>query len=167
MTTSEVRLNLSKRALFACALSLGLFACMPPQAPAQAVSDVARDFNIATRFGRMDVAMEHTAKDRQRELMDHRAAWGGEIRVLDIELAQLNLEDTALADVLVDVSWVRMNEGLLRATRIKQRWENPGGGWKLGGEERVSGDVGLLGESVIVLRPEGPRDVHFPVKTIR
>jgi hypothetical protein len=144
-----------------------LSGCLTSQNPAQTVSDVARDFNVATRFGRMDVAMEHTSEAIQREFVEHHADWGGEIRVLDVELSQLKLEDTSAAEVFVDVSWVRMNEGMLRATRLKQRWENPGGGWKLSAEERQSGDIGLLGESVVVLRPEGPRDVHFPVKTIR
>jgi hypothetical protein len=144
-----------------------LSGCIPSQNPAQTVSEVARDFNVATRFGRMDVAMEHTSEALQREFTEHHADWGGEIRVLDVELSRLKLEDTSSAEVFVDVSWVRMNEGMLRATRLKQRWENPGGGWKLSAEERQSGDIGLLGESVVVLRPEGPRDVHFPVKTIR
>jgi hypothetical protein len=147
-------------------LVISLCACIPPRAPAQTVSEVARDFNVATRFGRMDVAMEHTADAHQREFVEHRANWGRDIRVLDVELAQLALTSSESADVFVDVSWVRMDEGWLRSTRLKQRWENPGGGWKLGAEERASGDVGLLGESVVVLRPEGPRDVHFPVKTI-
>ncbi len=144
-----------------------LLACIPPQVPAQQVTEVARDMNIAARFGRMDVAMDHTAEAHQVAFLESRAAWGHEVRVMDVELAQLELKTSEAAEVLVDVAWMRMDEGLLRSTRVKQRWANPGGGWKLSGEERLSGDVGLLGESVVVLRPEGRRDVHFPTKTIR
>lgn len=151
------------RLLFASAF----LACIPPQAPAQRVSEVARDFNIATRFGRMDVAMEHTARDHQQRFVQQRADWGRDVRVLDVELADLSLTSSDRAEVLVDVSWIRVDENWVRSTRLKQRWENPGGGWKLNGEERASGDIGLLGESVVVLQPNGPRDVHFPVKTIR
>lgn len=142
-------------------------ACIPPQAPSQAVSDVARDLNLATRFGRMDVALEHTSSEHQSAFLEKRASWGTQIRVVDVELSQLKLSSTEAAEVFVDVAWVRMNEGTLRSTRLRQHWENPGGGWKLSREERVAGDVGLLGESVVVLQPEGRRDVHFPVKTIR
>jgi hypothetical protein len=142
-------------------------ACLPPHAPAQQVSDVARDLNVAARFGRMDVALEHTSKEHQPEFMARRSEWGRDIRVVDIELASLELKSTEAAVVLVDVAWMRMNEGLLHSTRLEQRWENPGGGWKLQSEERASGDVGLIGEKVVVLRPERPRDVHLPAKTIR
>jgi hypothetical protein len=143
-----------------------LGACMPSQVPAREVSDVARDFNIATRFGRMDVAAEHTSEAQRGQFLASRSEWGKDVRVMDIELAQLDVPDSEKAEVLVDVSWVRIDENLLRSTRLRQNWENPGGGWQLSSEERVSGDVGLLGESVMVLRPE-LRDTHFPTKTIR
>lgn len=141
-------------------------ACMPSQVPAREVSDVARDFNIATRFGRMDVAAEHTSEAHRSEFLASRAEWGSNVRVLDVELARLDVPDSEKAEVIIDVSWVRMDENLLRSTRLRQNWENPGGGWQLSGEQRLSGDVGLLGESVTVLRPE-LRDAHFPTKTIR
>jgi hypothetical protein len=138
---------------------------VPP--PAQALSEVARDVNVATRFGRMDVAMEHLTKEHRNEFSRQRADWGHEIRVLDVELAQLDLQSTKEAKVLVDVSWMRMDEGLLRSTRVKQNWENSGSGWELGAEERLAGDIGLLGEDVVVLHPAGAHDAHFPVTTIR
>lgn len=155
------------RLLFARAVSLLFFACIPPQAPAQQVSDVARDLNVAARFGRMDVALEHTAQSHQPEFMARRAEWGRDIRVVDVELSEFALHSPDAADVIVDVAWTRMDEGLLRSTRLKQHWENPGGGWKLSAEERTQGALGLFGENVVVLRPDRPRDVHFPSKTIR
>lgn len=143
-----------------------LVGCMPMWAPAQQINDVARDVNVATRFGRMDVAMEHTSESHRSEFMRTRADWGKDIRVLDVELSKLELKKTDAAEVFVDVSWVRMDEGVLRSTRLKQTWLNNGDDWKIDAEERLSGDIGLLGENVVVLRPDAPRDVHFPVKTL-
>ena len=143
-----------------------LGACMPTQVPARDVSDAARDLNLATRFGQMDVAVEHTSEKHRKRFLDSRADWGAGVRVVDVELAQLNVPDTETAEVIVVVSWVRSDEGLLRSTRIRQNWQNPGGGWQLDGEERIAGDFGLLGENVMILRPES-RDTHFPTKTIR
>lgn len=140
--------------------------CMPMGAPAQQINDVARDVNVATRFGRMDVAMEHTSEAHRSEFMRTRADWGKEIRVLDIELSKLELKKLDSAEVFVDVSWVRMDEGVLRSTRVKQTWLNNGDDWQIDAEERLSGDIGLLGENVVVLRPDAPRDVHFPVKSL-
>jgi hypothetical protein len=115
----------------------------------------------------MDVAMEHLVPAHKDEFVRQRADWGTEIRVLDVELAQLDIKSHGAAEVLVDVSWVRMNEGLLRSTRVQQDWQNSGSGWELGGERRFAGDIGLLGENVVVLHPEAASDVHLPSKTIR
>jgi hypothetical protein len=175
MTTSEaIRRAISSdfgarcmRCIVSGVVMCWLSACVPSQVPSQQVSEVARDLNVATRFGRMDVAVEHTAEAHRSDFLKHRAAWGNEVRVMDVEFAQLDMQASDKANVLVDISWMRMNEGLLRSTRLKQNWHNPGGGWKLEGEERVAGDLGLLGENVTVLRPEAQPDVPFPTKTIR
>jgi hypothetical protein len=144
-----------------------LVGCMPLGAPSQQISDVARDVNVATRFGRMDVAIEHTSEAYRAEFLRQRAEWGKEVRVLDVELSKLELTSSDAAEVFVDVGWVRMNEGLLRSTRVKQLWQNQENDWQLDSEERLSGDVGLLGENVVVLRPDAPRDVHLPAKTLQ
>jgi hypothetical protein len=154
------------RTYLAWMLVSALGACMPSQVPAREVSDVARDFNLAARFGRMDVAAERTSDAHRSQFLASRAEWGKDLRVLDVELANLDVPDSEKAEVIVDVSWVRVDENLLRSTRLRQSWENPGGGWQLSAEQRIGGDVGLLGESVMVLRPE-TRDAHFPTKTIR
>jgi hypothetical protein len=143
-----------------------LVGCLPSQVPAREVSDVARDLNLATRFGRMDLAAEHTSEAHRKRFLESRAEWGTDLRVVDVEVARMNVPDASKAEVIVDVSWVRADEQLLRSTRIRQDWENPGGGWLLSGEQRIAGDLGLLGEDVVVLRPE-TQDVHFPSKTIR
>ncbi|MEY4549496.1 MAG: hypothetical protein RL685_5691 [Pseudomonadota bacterium] len=155
--------------VFGCVGAMGLLsACLPMGAPARKISDVARDVNVATRFGRMDVALEHTAEGHRSEFLRQRADWGKEIRILDVEITRLDMKkDEDSADVFVDVGWVRMSEGLLRSTRVKQQWKNQENDWQLDAEERLSGDIGLLGENVVVLHPEAPRDVHFPVKTLQ
>lgn len=154
------------RAHWAWAMVLALGACMPSQVPARQVSEVARDLNIAARFGRMDVAAEHTSEAHRKRFLESRADWGTDVRVVDVELAELKVPDSENAEVIVDVSWMRIDEGMLRSTRIRQDWQNPGGGWQLNGEQRIAGDFGLLGENVTFLRPE-TRDAHFPTKTIR
>jgi hypothetical protein len=144
-----------------------LAACQPMNTPARKVSDIARDANLAARFGRMDVAVEHTAPAHRSEFLRQRADWGKEIRILDVEITKLELKDADTAEVFVDVGWVRMSEGLLRSTRVKQAWQSEESDWQLAAEERLSGDLGLLGEPVVYLRPEAPRDVHFPVRTLQ
>jgi hypothetical protein len=134
---------------------------------AQDVTDVARDLNVAARFGRMDMAAESTTDELRDSFVQRRAQWGRDLRVVDTELARLTMKGKDEAEVYVDVSWMRIDENLLRGTRLKQMWRNPGGGWKLAEESRESGDVGLFGERVVVLKPEPVGDARFPTKVIR
>ncbi len=148
-------------------LALGLGACFAPPSQSQRVTDAARDLNIAARFGRMDIAVEHAARGARQSFLDRRSTWGHNLRVLDVQLSGLQLKDDKHATVDVDISWERMNEGMLRQTRVAQLWrDTEKGGWQLVREKRVAGDMGLFGEEVEVLHPEH-RDVHFPSKTIR
>lgn len=142
--------------------------CMTPPSPSQRVADAARELNMAARFGRMDVAMGHTSSGARDHFVRRRGEWGKEVRVVDFELAGLEMSDADHAVVVVDISWVRLREGTLRGTRVAQTWKNGDeGGWRLVREKRVAGDVGLFGEPVVVLHPRQSGDVHFPSKTIR
>lgn len=142
--------------------------CMAPPSPSQRVADAARELNLAARFGRMDVALERTSEGAREHFLRRRSEWGKDVRVVDVELAGLDMPDSEHAKVLVDVSWVRLEESVLRSTRVEQRWKNETRqGWQLVRERRFAGDYGLFGESVTVLHPEPRGDVHFPSKTIR
>ncbi len=149
------------------ALALGLGACFAPPSQSRRVTDAAREMNIAARFGRMDIAVEHAARGARQSFLERRADWGHNLRVLDVQLSGLKLKDLHHATVDVDISWERMNEAMLRQTRVAQLWrDTEKGGWQLVREKRVAGDIGLFGEEVEVLRPV-QHDVHFPSKTIR
>ena len=144
---------------------LVLGGCMAPPSQAQRVTEVARELNMAARFGRMDVALSHTAKGAREAFLERRGQWGRRLRIVDVELAGLSLSEATKAKVQVDVAWVRVDESQLRNTRVAQVWKDDGG-WRLVREKRVAGDLGLFGEKVDVLRPAS-RDVHFPSRTIR
>ena len=148
----------------ACALLLG--ACMMPPPASEKATDAARELNIAARFGRIDIAAGRAASEERSEFIRRRAMWGGEIRVVDVELAGLTMPDSDHAVFQVDYSWMRLNEDTLRSTRISQRWTSLKGPWALESEQRVAGDVGLFGEHVQVLRPT-QRDTQFATKVIR
>jgi hypothetical protein len=86
---------------------------------------------------------------------------------VDVELASMTMPDGDHAEIQVDYAWTRIDEGVLRTTRVAQNWEDVGGGWKLVRERRLQGDLGLFGEPSP--KPEtGPHpDVHFATKTIQ
>lgn len=151
------------------ALGLSLFCgCMQPPSNAARLTEAAREMNLAARFGRLDLAAEHTANGAREHFLKRRVQWGGDVRVVDVQLSGLDMKDDTNAVVHVDVAWMRMNEGELKVTRVGQQWQERKSGWRLVRERRVSGDLGLFGEPMAKTEPKAPSpDVHFPSKTIR
>lgn len=146
--------------------AVALAACIGGVTPASRVSEAAQELNVAARFGRMDVSLERVAPTYRDEFAKRHAAWGNSIRVNDSEFSGMILRDRDHAEVYVAVTWQRLDEADLRTTTVTQKWTDEKGSWRLAGEERTSGDLGLLGEEVKVVRPEGARrDVQF--ETIR
>ena len=117
----------------------------------------------------MEVAAEHAAPNTRHKFLERRQLWGGTIRVVDVELAAMERKGEEQAELLVNIAWTRMDEGVLRGTTIKQYWRNVSpGGWLLEREQRVSGDHGLMGDAVRnenALTTAHP-DVHFETKTL-
>jgi hypothetical protein len=142
--------------------------CFRPPGPAEEAGDAAREFNATARFGDLGAVIGMTATGVREELATRRAEWGKDVRVVDLELAGITMEDREHANVIVDFSWTRLNEGTLKTTRVLQVWNNETGNWTLTREKRVGGDLGLFGEPVAALEaPEPHRDVHFETRVIR
>lgn len=121
---------------------------------------------MAARWGNVQVAAGLTEDDIRGEFLTRRAGWGESLRILDTELAGIELTDSSNATVFVDVSWLRMDEATLRVTRLEQKWRNTGGSWRMASERRQGGDLGLLGEPVernVETRPAA----QFPTRVIR
>jgi hypothetical protein len=140
------RRTLVLSALVSSALALANGGCTPPTR-ADKLTDAAYDMNMATRFGRMDVAMSYVGEKSRRKFLDMHAGWGRGIRISDLEFAGLDMPKEGEAIVLVHVSWQRVDESTLRTTSIKQKWiDHEDHGWLIAEEARVGGEPGLLGE---------------------
>ena len=69
------------------------------------------------------------------------------------------------AETCVKIAWYRANEGDLRVTTLKQKWHSDAkGDWKLTEEQRLDGDLGLLGEPPVPVTAvtEVPKRSQFP-----
>jgi hypothetical protein len=69
-------------------------------------------------------------------------------------------------DIVVHVSWYTPEQQELRSTLLQQTWHNKTDSWQLMAETRMDGDIGLLGESVVVEAPT-ERKVPSQFPTIR
>lgn len=139
-------------------LLLLLTACgaLPPTG-LQRGQQTAQDFNMDARFGRNELVMNRVAPAEREEYALHHKAWGSGVRVADVELVGIKPHGDADFDVFLRVSWYRMEEQDLKSTTLKQSWHQKTDDWLLASEQRLEGDLGLLGETVVVEQPAGPR----------
>jgi hypothetical protein len=163
-TTVRLRVGL---AALAVALWIPICAGCAGQTRSTKLQDAAYNFNMATRFGRMDVATEMVSSKAVSQFVEHHSAWGSSVRIVDVEFRGLQFTDKDKAVVFVAVGWQRNDEQDLRVTQLAQVWTYEESDWRLTEERRTSGDVGLLGEPTTLLRPESREDAHFPSVTIR
>src|SRR5262245_56353844 len=140
--------------------------CGAPVTAAARAQEAANALNLDARFGRMELAVEKVAPQGRDMFLSHRQGWGSKVRVVDSELAGLKVDKDKEdeAEVCVRVAWQRVDEGDLHVTKVKQKWKDFRGDWKLVGEERLDGEVGLLGEPV-QRAPVERKNAQFP--TIR
>jgi hypothetical protein len=134
--------------------------------PAKA-QEAALELNLNARFGRMEMAAEHISPKARDGFFERRRAWGGSVRVADYDLTGLKIIGEDDAESYVKIAWYRANEGDLRVTTVKQKWHSDAkGDWKLTEEQRVDGDVGLLGEPpaapTAAAAGAAPRRSQFP-----
>jgi hypothetical protein len=122
--------------------------------------DTAQEFNLNTRFGRNEIAIEHVAASAREEFTQHHRGWGTRVRLADVEVAGMHAKGERDVEVLVHATWYRPDEQELRETTLKQTWRDQNG-WQLIAEERIDGDIGLLGETVVY---EAPRERSAPAQ---
>lgn len=149
-------------------LALALTACMGAMTPAQKLDDAVKETNEAARFGRTDLAVERVAPASRAAFAKRHRFWGADVRIVDVEYAGVEKMSESEAVILVGFGWFRPSEGTLRTTTIRQTWKNDRGTgpWFLTDEERVGGDLGLLGEAVTVVKPERKNE-HFETTVIK
>lgn len=123
-----------------------LAACLAPPSAGQRLNDAAYELNVASRFGRGDIALERVAAETKRSFSASRAGWGRDILVVDAEIVAVRGIDDDDAQVDVTYTWQRKGESLMRTTQVVQDWRDEDRAWLLMKETRATGDVGLLGE---------------------
>ncbi|CAN5317383.1 hypothetical protein BH09MYX1_BH09MYX1_04770 [soil metagenome] len=140
-----------------------LVACLATPTGPAALQQTSQEFNLHTRFGRMEVAMSDVSDDYREEFTRRHSMWNGMLHVTDAEVAGMKFVDDDNADVVVRVGWYRSDVGDLCVTSVKQKWHRYKIAWRLDGEERLDGAIGILGEKVEIVRPEGPAaQAQFP-----
>jgi hypothetical protein len=148
--------------------SLAFGGCIGGISPAAKLDDAVKETNDAARFGRTDLAVERVLPASRAAFAKRHRLWGSEVRVVDVEYGGLEKMSEGEAVIVVGFGWFRPAEGVLRTTMVRQTWRNDRGRgpWYLDTEERVGGDVGLLGEAVTLVKPD-KKNAQFETTVIR
>lgn len=125
-------------------LALLFVACVPPAGPLERLTNSAHDLNVATRFARMDVAIALVDAERQGEFAARHAPWHRELRIVDLEMAGMQLVAAGEAEVQLSVMWHRLDDTDVRVTSIAQLWKQSGEDWRLVEEHSIGGAPGLF-----------------------
>jgi hypothetical protein len=160
--TTARRVPAPVRAFLVAFAAAAISGCPAPPTAIARGQQVASEFNQDARFGHTELSMEHVAPSAREAFAAGRRAWGTGLHVADLELQGMKAEGEHELDVFVRISWYRPEEQELRSTTVKQVWRDEGG-WQLTAENRLDGDVGLLGEPVVYQAPDPSRPrAQFP-----
>jgi hypothetical protein len=130
-----------------------LLACAGIGTPESHAQDAASNIAENERFGRLELVLEKVAPGLRPEFLRAHSAWGGRITIADTELGSFHMIGKEDSELNIRVTWYS-GEQELRSTLLHQKWHADKGNWLLTSEERLDGDIGLLGERVIVQAPE-------------
>jgi len=144
-------------------VSLGLLTgCPMPLSPAARMQEAAIELNTNSRFGRMELAVEHVAPTERDEFVAHRRGWGSRVQLADYEMVGARMKGDDDAEISVRYSWYHPDDGDLHTTVVRQKWKDHKGDWVLVGEARLDGDLGLFGEAVPAPPPRPHENLQFP-----
>ncbi len=144
-----------------------LSACAGIGTPASHAQEAAQNIAENERFGRIELVLEKVAPGARPDFVKAHAGWGGRITIADTELGNFHMTGKEDAEMNLRVTWYNASEQELRTTLLRQKWHGPQGNWLLMSEERIDGDIGLLGEKVVVQAPEeAPTHAQFPTVRI-
>jgi hypothetical protein len=133
--------------------AVAALACAGVGTPASHAQEAMSGLAENLRFGRTELVVERISPDLKDQFVKQHAAWGGRITIADTEFGNFKMIGKEDAEDTLKITWYDGSQEL-RSTLIHQKWHGPQGNWLLVSEERVDGDLGLLGETVVRQSPD-------------
>ncbi len=127
-------------------IAIASVGCLAPPSSAQKLTDNAIDMNTAMRFGRMDIAGDYVQQKARAAFAIEHAAWGKNLRIVDLEYSGMQLKEKDEAETYVTVSWQTVADPTMHETKVTQHWTSDKGRWSID-SETTEGDPGLLAKA--------------------
>ncbi len=139
-----------------------LVACGGISSPASHCQEAAQNVTENVRFGRAELVLMRVAPELKAEFVKTHQAWGGRITIADAELGNFQMKGKEDATFDLRVTWYDAVEQELRSTLLRQKWHSTKGEWFMTAEDRLDGDIGLVGEKLVMQAPEqAPTHAQF------
>ena len=112
--------------------------------PSQKLNERVQEYSDATRWNRMDIAVQMVAAEYRDAFVKSHSAWGRAVEVADSELIHIQIApDGNTATSTIAYSWYDLSAMTLARTVVKQQW-NISGTYAVTGEVVVEGAPELL-----------------------
>ena len=129
-------------AWLALAPTLLATACMSPgQRREESLQRLAHEFNDGVRWGREDAVLRCLPPEEARLMRARRADLGEDFVVADHEVTSIMMGAGAdKATVIAEFSWFNQRQGVVKKSRIEEKWEFVDAHWVVTSQRRLSGE---------------------------
>lgn len=112
--------------------------------PSQKLNERVQEYSDATRWNRLDIAMQMVTATYQEAFMRSHSGWGRSVEVADAEIVHIQVApDGNTATSTLAYSWYDLSAMTLARTVVRQRWDLREG-YRVMGEDVVEGEAQLL-----------------------
>jgi hypothetical protein len=131
-------------ALISLSVSGCTLANLTPQAR---FSEAAHTLNDASRWGQVDLALEHVSPRYMARFNERHREWGEEVSIAEVDLVRMQVApDRKSATSEISLSWFNDGGVMIKSSTISQKWEAEHGKFKLIDEAVRRGDPRVFAE---------------------
>lgn len=134
--------------------------------PSQKLNERVQEYGDATRWNRLDIAVQMVTPGYRDAFMKRHSAWGRAVEVADAELIHIQIApDGNTATSTLAYSWYDLSAMTLARTVVRQTWDIRNG-YQVMGEDVVEGAAELL-PVPSAEETDNPSDAHEAIATVR
>jgi hypothetical protein len=113
--------------------------------PQERFSEAAYTLNDASRWGQVDLALQHVSPRYVARFTDRHREWGDVVSIADVDLVRMQVSpDRKSATSEISLSWFNDGGVMVKSSTINQKWETEGGKFKLIDEAVRRGDPSVF-----------------------
>jgi hypothetical protein len=113
--------------------------------PQARFSEAAYTLNDASRWGQVDLALQHVSPRYQARFTERHREWGENVSIADVDLVRMQVaEDRQSATSEISLNWFDDGGVMVKSSVISQKWETEHGKFKLVDEKVRRGDPSVF-----------------------